>query len=198
MYKALGRQLRRPSGFFGGLVSKMMEVRNKTAYDKILKDLDIKKGDKIFEIGYGPGWGINLIAKAGLATIISGIDYSDLMFFKAGTKNKKFIDIGMVKLQHGDLLTANTGTEKFNKIFCLNVIYFWPDLHQAFTRVNAMLEKGGLYCIYMDHEKDYKNLKFTADFCKYSIEEVVTALKNADFEFIGYKLDKGYYIKALK
>lgn len=198
MFNALGKQLRKPSGFFGILVSKMMDLRNKETYKKVISDLNIQKGDKIYEIGYGPGLGISLIAKKNIGCEISGIDFSELMHGKATKRNKKFVDSGIVHLKFGDLLTENIDNEKHDKIFCVNVIYFWNDLNKAFEKIFSMLNNGGMYCIYMDHEKDFEKLKFTKDFCKYSIEKVESALKDAGFKNIEYKLENGYYIKAMK
>jgi cyclopropane fatty-acyl-phospholipid synthase-like methyltransferase len=82
MFKLVGKQLRKPSGFFGRLVSKGIEIKNKGFYEKIIKGLDIKGGEKIFEIGYGSGLGINSIANKYNCTV-GGIDFSELMYNKA-------------------------------------------------------------------------------------------------------------------
>jgi SAM-dependent methyltransferase len=198
MFKALGQQLRKPSGFFGKLVSKMMEMRNKEFYEKTIKELDIKNGEKIFEIGYGPGLGINFIANYSNNCQIDGIDFSELMYKKAVKRNLKFIDRGIVNLRFGDLLTTEPDTQKYDKIFCINVIYFWNNLNQAFKKIHFLLNTGGTYCIYMAHEKEFEKLKFTKDFCKYTVEQVEAELKTAGFTNVEYKLDKGYYIKAKK
>jgi ubiquinone/menaquinone biosynthesis C-methylase UbiE len=198
MLKALGQQLRKPSGLFGRLVAKMMDIRNREFYKKIILDLAIKSGDSIFEIGYGPGLGISLLANNTKDCSIGGIDYSGLMLKQATKRNRKFIDHGVVNLSYGDLLTTDLGSEKYDKIFCVNVIYFWKDLKTVFEKIYSMLNNGGIYCIFMTHKKEFEKVKFTQDFCKYAIEEVESALHKAGFSDIAYKLDKGYYIKAKK
>ncbi|MGD0754462.1 MAG: hypothetical protein ABR927_05305 [Bacteroidales bacterium] len=87
MYRLLGKQLRKPSGFFGRLVANGIEIKNKGFYEKIIKGMDIKNGEKIFEIGYGSGLGINLIANKVDCTV-DGIDFSQVMYKKAVKKNK--------------------------------------------------------------------------------------------------------------
>ncbi len=151
MPTALAKQLRRPSGFLGKLVAKMMEFRNRGSYKEIIGKLSPRKGEHILEIGYGPGLGIYQIASSFPGCTISGIDYSELMYQKASKRNKKFIDKGTVHLQHGDVLTLEPGNDKFDKIFCVNVIYFWNDLNLAFTRIFSMLGEKGEFLIYMDH-----------------------------------------------
>jgi ubiquinone/menaquinone biosynthesis C-methylase UbiE len=198
MFKVLGKQLRKPSGLFGRFVSKMMDIRNREFYKKTIIELDIKSGDKVYEIGFGPGLGVSLIANSTIDCSISGIDFSELMYNKARIRNRKFIDEGIVNLRHGDLLTVDIDTEKYDKIFCVNVIYFWNDLNKVFDKIYSMLNNGGMYCIFMTQEKEIEKLKFAKDFCKYSIEQVESELKKVGFKRVEYKLDNGYYIKSIK
>jgi SAM-dependent methyltransferase len=198
MPTALAKQLRRPSGFFGNLVAKMMEFRNRGFYKVIIGKLSPLQGEHILEIGYGPGLGIYKIASSFPDCRISGIDYSQLMYLKASNRNKKFIDKGTVHLQHGDVLTLEPGNVKFDKIFCVNVIYFWNDLNLAFTRIYNLLGKKGEFLIYMDHMDSIEKVKFLADFCKYPIEEVEEKLKKAGFSDIEYTFDRGYFVSAKK
>jgi SAM-dependent methyltransferase len=142
--------------------------------------------------------GIYKIASTFPGCLISGIDFSELMYHKASRRNKKFIDKGTVHLQYGDVLTLEPGNDKFDKIFCLNVIYFWNDLNFAFSRIFNMLGQKGEFLIYMDHRDTIEKAKFLADFCKYPIEEVEKALKNAGFSGIEYTFDRGYFISAKK
>lgn len=198
MFRALGKQLRQPSGLFGRLVSIMMDKRNRAFYEKIISDLDLKRGDRIYEIGYGPGLGIKLIADSITDCSIGGIDFSELMYKQAAKRNKKFVDAGIVNLSYGDLLTSSVENEKYDKIFCVNVIYFWRDLTVVFEKIYSMLSDGGIYYIFMTPAKDFEKLKFAEDFFKYSVETVESELKKAGFKSVAYKLDKGYYIKAVK
>jgi SAM-dependent methyltransferase len=198
MLKSLGQQLRKPSGIYGRLVSLLLRLRNRQFYMRIIDELKLKRGDKIFEIGYGPGLGIEMIAKKSDPYLIHGIDFSELMYNQAIRRNKQFIDKGMVKLDFGDFLSYQPLFEKYNKIFCVNVIYFWSDLSIAFMKIFSLLEKDGVFCIYMAHAKDLDKNKFANEFNKYSIEKVVSELKTAGFENVSYKYTPGYYIKALK
>ena len=198
MATALAKQLRKPSGFLGNLVGKMMEFRTRGFYKEIIAKLSPRQGEHILEIGYGPGLGIYRIASSYPDCRISGIDFSELMYNKAYKRNEKYIEKGTVHLKLGDVLTLEPGDDKFDKIFCVNVIYFWNDLNMAFTRIFNMLGKNGEFLIYMDHKDTLEKAKFLADFCKYPVEEVESQLKNAGFTDIEYTLVKGYFISARK
>jgi len=103
---------------------------------------------------------------------------------------------GLVHLSYGDFLTAEVDQEKYDKVFCVNVIYFWSDLSKVFPKVYSMLDKDGLFCIFMTPDKVMAHRKFAEDFFKYPIGNVESELKKAGFKSVEYKLDKGYYIKA--
>ena len=198
MPTTLAKQLRKPSGFLGNLVGKILEFRNRGFYKEIIGKLSPRQGEHILEIGYGPGLGIYKIASSFPGCLISGIDFSELMYHKASKRNKKFIDKGTVHLRYGDVLILETGDDKFDKIFCVNVIYFWNDLNLVFTRIFNMLGKKGEFLIYMAHKDSLEKAKFFADFCKYPVEEVERELKNAGFADIEYTFEKGYFISAKK
>jgi cyclopropane fatty-acyl-phospholipid synthase-like methyltransferase len=196
MFKTLGKQLRQPSGFMGKLVSRMMQLRNREFYEKMITELDVQNGDFLFEIGYGPGTGISMIAGNTANCTVHGIDFSELMCKEATKRNRKFIEKGIVSLKYGDVLSFDPAKICYDKIFCLNVIYFWKDLGPVFDKVHSMLNTGGLFCIFMTPADEIDNLKFTADFNKHQIEKVTAELKRAGFTNVEYKLDNGYYIKA--
>ncbi|MGE5680264.1 MAG: class I SAM-dependent methyltransferase [Bacillota bacterium] len=197
MFHTLQKQLKKPSGLLGIIVAKMMERRNRKYYYKVIQEMEIRNGDKILEIGYGPGDGIELFAR-NYDCQITGIDFSELMYKKASERNKKYIDSGKVHLKYGDLLNADLGIEKFDKVVCLNVVYFWNDLNEAFKKIISLLNDGGMYFIYMASAEQLTQLGADKEFARYSIDQVESALKQTGFNSIEYKNEGGFYIKARK
>ncbi|HBS85556.1 MAG TPA: hypothetical protein DEA97_03310 [Bacteroidales bacterium] len=205
MLKFVGKQLRKPTGFFGKIISILMQKGNSSIYNRIISELEINQNDNILEIGYGPGLGIERIL-AKYDCFVTGIDFSELMFKEATKRNKKYIDSKMAVLYLGDFLSININSNEFDKIFCLNVIYFWDKLHEPFAKIYRGLKDGGLFCFYMAHQEDLNKLKFTKNdiFNKYSIEQVVEKLEISGFKVINYEIEieyrfeRGYFIKCRK
>lgn len=199
MLRFLGKQFRKPSGFFGRIVERIMIKGNSSAYDKIIPALSIQKGDKVFEIGYGHGLGISRIVTEYDCTV-SGIDFSELMFRQASKRNKKFIADKRVSLEFGDLLIADIGSEKFDRIFCVNVIYFWDDLSLAFEKIFKALTNGGVFCIYMLTPEVLVKLKVPKHgiFNRYSVEEVMLSLEKSGFKDVTRLFGKGSVIRCRK
>jgi cyclopropane fatty-acyl-phospholipid synthase-like methyltransferase len=195
----IARQFKRPSGWFGYFSSKIMIKGNRNKYETLLKEMDIKPGDKLLEIGYGPGLGIHMITQLCESCTIDGVDFSKLMYKKANNYNKSTIDKGKVHLQYGDYLNIIIVQNQYDKIFCLNVIYFWDELDKPFEKTVSLLKPNGIFYIYMIDadfliEKKAPNRIFN----KYSIEQVVGSLKSAGFSKIEHYFEKGYYITARK
>jgi SAM-dependent methyltransferase len=173
---------------------------NSPEYDRIIPVLDIRYGDRIFEIGYGPGLGVDRIS-SNYDCFIAGIDFSELMFKEASKRNKKHIKNNKAELNFGDFLTTEIIPNQYDKVFCLNVIYFWDRLDKPFSKIITLLKVGGILCIFMVHRDYLSKFKFTKDgiFNKYTIDNVVDQLGKAGFEDISYHLENdGYIIKCRK
>jgi cyclopropane fatty-acyl-phospholipid synthase-like methyltransferase len=198
--RKIGMQFKKPTGIPGRIISNLMIIGNRPAYETLIKDLKIQPNDKILEIGYGPGVGIELISKRFEKCDIYGIDFSELMYRRAARRNKQFIEKKRVHLLLGDFIETETGMSRFDKIFCINVVYFWNDLKKPFGKIKSLLSDDGLFCFYMGKNDDLNKLKFTKDdiFNKYSIEQVSAALESVGFKEVGYHFNKGYYIIAKK
>jgi ubiquinone/menaquinone biosynthesis C-methylase UbiE len=172
---------------------------NRKNYDRLIKELDIHPHEKLLEIGYGPGIGIKMIAKACSTCTIHGIDFSKLMYKQASEHNKSFIDSGIVQLQYGDFLKTPVTSNNYDKIFCLNVIYFWNELKSPFEKVFSLLKEGGVFHIYMANKDALIKMKAPDSvFNKYSIEQVKEALESVGLKDVTHFSEKGLYIKARK
>jgi SAM-dependent methyltransferase len=98
------------------------------------------------------------------------------------------------------LINSEIGTEKFDKIFCVNVVYFWNNLDIPFAKIFQSLKAGGVFCIYMVTPDVLSKLKFTKKgiFNSYSVEEVMVRLEQAGFKDIVRLYGKGSVIRAGK
>jgi len=199
MLSNIGNQFRKPRGFLGRIISKLMIKGNSREYDKLIPILEIQPHDRLLEIGYGHGLGIDRILSK-YDCHISGIDFSELMYRQANKRNRRHIDDNKATLHFGDFLNFELPVSTFDKIYFLNVIYFWNDLEIPFSRIRSALKSGGICCFSMAHRDDLNRMPFTKDgiFNKYTIEEVTGKLKLSGFNEIEYELDGGYYIKCRK
>ena len=198
MLRLIGSQFKQPRGVLGKIISKVMKKGNSPDYDKIIPELEIKENDRILEVGYGHGLGVNRIS-SNYDCHITGIDFSELMFKEASKRNRKFIEQNKVELNFGNFLEYEIKPEHYDKVFCVHVIYFWDRLAEPFSKIRTGLKDGGVFCLFMAKTDYIKKMKFTKDgiFNKYSLDHVVDELKTAGFETISYSTNnKGYSIKC--
>ncbi len=100
-------------------------------------------------------------------------------------------------MQYGDFLKMRGNSNSYDKVFCLNVVYFWNELNEPFKKISSLLKNGGSFFIYMA-DKDALKTAPDSVFNKYSIDQVIESLKSAGFSQVENYFDKGYYIKAKK
>jgi ubiquinone/menaquinone biosynthesis C-methylase UbiE len=194
--KFIAWQFKKPTGLFGIFSSNIMTKANAIKYERMIENLDVRPNDKLLEIGYGPGIGINIIAQRCSSCTIHGIDFSRLMYNRANKCNKPYIG-DKVQLQLGDFLKMPIDSNSYDKIFCLNVIYFWENLMEPFKKIISILKPGGAFHIYMA-TKEMLGRAPDEIFNKYSIEQVIESLNSAGFVDVDTYFDKGYYVKAKK
>ena len=197
--KFITYNFKKPAGLLGRWASGKMIKGNEDKYERLIADLAVQPHDKMLKIGYGPGRGINTIAGRYPTCIIHGIDFSKLMYKEALSYNKTYVDAGRVQLQFGDFLTTPSLSSNYDKVFCLNVIYFWDELKTPFEKVYSLLKQEGAFHIYMADKNTLIKMK-TPDsvFNKYSVDQVTEALTGAGFATVDHYTDKGHYIKATK
>jgi SAM-dependent methyltransferase len=197
----IAAQFRKPKGFAGFIISKLMEKGNMKAYLCLLEKMNLKGKESLFEIGYGPGKGMNHVLGNTKCTV-DGIDFSELMFKRCGKINRKHIASARSVIQHGDFTLGFKNNKKYDIIYFVNVIYFWDDLPGTFKKMKKILKTNGKICFYMTEKEDLLKIGFTAsdNFNKYSSSDVLASLKTCGFKKVSVEYEtinslKGCFFK---
>lgn len=145
--------------------------------------LEILPKDRILEIGFGPGVGIELAAKKANSGFVAGIDFSETMVAAARRRNSVAIRSGRVELKMGDASSLPYEHGSFEKIFAIHCIYFWSNPAEYLSEIYGVARAGGSTAItILPKEKwDKKNLPPADIFTLYSSKEVETLLIDAGF-----------------
>jgi len=142
------RHARKPEGFIGRLIAKLMwtKTRKSNLWTGSLLNISVK--DTVLEIGFGLGYTIREISELALEGLICGIDISETMINYAKKINSVGIRKRPVDIRLGKVEQIPYGQRVFNKILAINVIYLWPDLESAIKEIKRVLMNGGTaYCI---------------------------------------------------
>jgi len=134
----------RPRGLPGRLGGVIMARVNRDAAAAVIALLEVRAGDKLLEIGFGPGVGIQLLSDIVSAGYVAGIDSSPEMVSQATARNAAAIRSGRVDLRRGsaDALPFADGT--FDKAFAVNAMQVWPDAASGLREIRRVLKSGGM------------------------------------------------------
>lgn len=145
----LRAQFGRPTGFWGNIAGTIMAYTrsNKDRIHWTISLLDIKPDDRLLEIGFGPGYAIELVNKIAPEGFIAGVDHSEVMVRQAGKRNAMAIRDGKVELLLGSVSNLPKFNEPFDKIFTINSIHFWTEPIDCLKKLRKLLKPGGLIAV---------------------------------------------------
>ncbi len=94
---------RKPTGFIGKLMSKIMNKSNEQMNNMVVKLLHIKEKDCVLEIGFGNGKYIKEIINSVKGVSVYGLDFSETMVQIATKVNSSYIKQGRVCIKQGSI-----------------------------------------------------------------------------------------------
>ena len=175
-------QFKQPHGCIGQLAGFIMAKRasNIERNDWTLALLDLEPGDKVLEIGFGPGIAIEKAARLIKQGMIVGVDHSETMLHQASKRNAVAIQQGRVQLHLGTVDILPPSCRDFNKIYSTNVVQFWENADREFAYLYDLLAPGGkIATTYMPRHRGATN----ADARK-KADEIIESLKAVGFNNI--------------
>jgi len=138
-------QFGRPQGLLGWIAGKLMAARsgNRIRNRWTVELLDIRPDDRVLEVGYGPGLGVEAALAKAPRGLVVGFDHSCVMHGQARRRNQRAVELGGLLLRTGGLEDAPGLGLTFDRAFCVNVAQFWPDPDAAITSLRSLLKPGG-------------------------------------------------------
>lgn len=185
MLRLLSKHFRKPEGLFGKFIANRMVKMNYNAYHALDRHANLEKGMNIFEIGYGPGYGIEYFLDNYDITY-HGIDYSELMYANAKKRLDSNYSDNRGKLHFGDFLEYNHCDESMDRVLFSNVTYFWKDLNIPFKNIYSMLKDDGKLILYMSDKKllEKRSMTNNRNFNLHDKRDVVKILSQCGFRDI--------------
>jgi len=138
-----------PTGVCGMIAGKIMAYTpsNQDRIRWTISLLNIKPDDRLLEIGFGPGLGIELASKITPKGFVAGIDHSEVMVRQASKRNARAIREGKVALHLGSASDLPKFDEPFDKIFTINSVHFWNAPVDCLKELREILRPGGLMAV---------------------------------------------------
>lgn len=176
------RQFRQPAGNAGRLAGWIMATRpsNRLRNRRTLELLEIAPDDTVLELGYGPGFAVELAAARLRGGRLIGLDHSPVMLAQATRRNARAIASGTVSLRLGDVLDPAMELPSFDKIYSVNVVQFWPEPRRVFASLKALLNpRGAIATTYMPRVGSNKERQ-----AKAKAEELAVLMRAIGFDHV--------------
>lgn len=136
----LSSQAARPTGAFGRLLGRIWRAETADVNRIAVELLAPGPGERVCEIGFGPGRTLGLLAAAGAQ--VSGVEVSTTMIAIAAHHNAKAIAAGLISLYHGDGVTLPVADHSLDKVLGVHNFYFWPDPRASLCDIARALRPG--------------------------------------------------------
>ncbi len=137
----LSCQAAEPHGPIGRLLARIWIRETAAVNDTALDLLAPAPGERILEIGFGPGRTLTRLAAAG--TDVIGVEIAPTMLAAAARRNAAHIVTGRMHLHHGDGTTLPVEDRSLDAVIGVHTIYFWPDPAATLTDIARALRPGG-------------------------------------------------------
>ena len=134
--------------------------------------LDLSPDDRVLEIGFGPGVGIEYAATAVPTGFVAGVDVSKEMIQQACKRNASAIADGRVELHDALAESLSFDDDTFDAAFSVNSYPLWDDQGTGLRELARTLKPGGTVAV-----------AFTP-FVNQHVDEVPDRLSAAGFESV--------------
>lgn len=141
---SLRGQFGNPSGVMGSIIGRLMAQKNAYIQELAASALKVQPTDRILEIGFGSGLGVQLVAKQATSGLVGGVDHSDTMVRQASQRNRKAVREGRVELKQGSSSKLSFDDASFDKVWEANSFHHWPSQEEGLGEVRRVLKDGGL------------------------------------------------------
>jgi ubiquinone/menaquinone biosynthesis C-methylase UbiE len=136
----LMRMFCRPQGLLGKVGGVIMARMNSECAAWVIDLLHIQPNDKVLEVGFGPGVGIQLAAELAATGYVAGVDPSEEMVDSATKRNAT--TTRTVDVRRGSAESLPFEDNVFDKAFAINSMQVWPDAIAGLREIRRVL-KGG-------------------------------------------------------
>ncbi len=133
-----------PHGLWGRLALALMAAKNGGNNKAALEALNLQKGEKVLEIGVGPGLALkHALRQVGRAGFVGGVDHSRLAALRTRSRLARAIRKGRASVHQASVAHLPFMDELFDAAYAVNSFQFWPDPIENLAEVARTLKSGG-------------------------------------------------------
>jgi ubiquinone/menaquinone biosynthesis C-methylase UbiE len=175
----LRSQFGSPSGPFGSLfVAPFLNFINVNLIRSTIDLLHPQPDDRVIDIGFGGGYSLLALARRVPRGRVVGVDRSADMVTAATHLIRQKKLQARVRVRRGNVVKLPFAAGTFDKVLCVNTIYYWPDLRAALGEIARVLKPGGRLAVAFRSAESLRLVTLAwNDFKRYQPEEVAQAMR---------------------
>ncbi len=147
-------QFGEPSGVRGWLAAHLVARLTGEANRWMVDCLEVGSGDRVLDVGCGPGLAVAYAAEAHRAARVVGVDASEVMVRVARRRNRRGIREGRVEIHRADAASLPLPDASFTAAGSLNSLQFWPAPEKGLAELHRVLEPGGRVAVVLMARSD--------------------------------------------
>lgn len=128
-----------------------MEEGHGDVVAQVVRDMDVRPGQQVLDLGCGTGWATRMLAQAAPGAGAVGVDVSPRMIQRAEELHS-FTIRARYEVMPFERLEFDDG--KFDRIFSMEALYYAPDLDRALSEAYRVLKPGGTIDVVVDFFKE--------------------------------------------
>lgn len=135
---------RRPNGSIGRLLYRH-PIGHVSGFHQALTVCPVVPSDRILDVGCGAGVFLEMALQSECDAC--GLDHSPDMVAETSVRNADAIAARHLNVALGDAAALPFASDAFNKVFCLNAFFFFPQPQQAIAEMARVTVPGGTVAI---------------------------------------------------
>ena len=140
----MARLLGKPEGEAGMAISERLNQINAGITSAVYRSLQLRHGDRILEIGFGNGKLLPELLSSADDLYYAGVDIAATMVEAAKAFNADLVASGRASFELASADEIPHPDASFDRVFAVNVIYFWPEPVRALAEMRRVLRPDGL------------------------------------------------------
>lgn len=143
LMRSLAKQFGNPRGALGRVAGWVMGRRTSNVRRSrwAVELLDLQPGERLLEVGCGPG--VAIAAAATRCNAVVGVDRSAVMIGQARRRNDGAVRAGRVELVTAPVEDLPDFDTPFDKVLAVNTVGHWDDPLDGLTALRRVLRSGG-------------------------------------------------------
>lgn len=140
----MAQLLGKPEGEFGSAIGDNLNRTNRGITEAVYNRLQLQSAHHVLEIGFGNGKLLpDLLSKADGLTYV-GFDIAATMVAEAQAFNADLVASGRAAFRLGPVEALDCADQSFDRVFAVNVFYFWPEPVRALSEMRRVLRPDGI------------------------------------------------------